>query len=72
MPQAPAAAWRAAKRVRRRRGAEHRSSLDWQPRVPDRQYQPGADISAGGLGVSAVAMLERAVDQWAQKVAIAG
>jgi hypothetical protein len=40
--------------------------------VPDRQYQPGADISAGGLGVSAVAMLERAVDQWAQKVATAG
>src|SRR4249920_1872624 len=29
-----------------------RPSADWQPRVPDRQYQPGADIYAGGLGVS--------------------
>jgi hypothetical protein len=40
--------------------------------VPDRQYQPGADIYAGGLGVSAVAMLGRAVDQWAQMVVSAG
>ena len=70
--QAHAAAWRAAKRARRRCGAEHRPSLDWQPRLPDRQWQPGAEISAGGLGVSAVAMLGRAVDQWAQMVVSAG
>ena len=54
--------------MRRRRGAEHRPSADWQPRVPDRQDQPGADIYAGGLGVSAVAMLGRAVDRRAQMV----
>jgi len=40
-------------------------------RVPNRQYQPG-DIYAGGLGVSAVAMLGRAVDRRAQMVVTAG
>src|ERR1700741_5254119 len=53
MPQAPPAAWRPPPRARWRRGAEHRPSADWQRRVPGRQYQPGADIYAGGLGVSA-------------------
>jgi len=57
---------------RRRRGAEHRPSADWQPRVPDRQYQPGADIYAGGLGVSAVAILGRAADRRAQMAVTAG
>ena len=72
MPQAPPAAWRPARRARRWRGAEYRPSADWQPRVPDRQYQPGAEIYAGGLGVSAVAMLGRAVDRRAQMVVTAG
>ena len=47
-------------------------SADWQPRVPDWQYQAGAHIYAGGLGVSAVAMLGRAADRRAQTVVTAG
>ena len=37
-----------------------------------RQYQPGADIYTGGLGVSAVAMLGRTVDRRAQMAVTAG
>ena len=72
MPQAPPAAWRPAPRARRRRGAEYRPSADWRLRVPDRQYPPDADISARGRGVSAVAMLGRAVDRRAQMGVTAG
>jgi hypothetical protein len=42
------------------------SAADWRLRVPDRQYPLDADISARGRGVSAVAMLGRAVDRRAQ------